>query len=341
MPTRSRATIHEVARLAKVGIGTVSRVLNNHPSVRRETRQRVELAMERLGYSPNPHARRVAGGRSYTVSVMLPFVGTEFYTRLIEGIETVLLEARYDIALFPLLSQARLERFLSSHTLAYQTDGLLVASYNLSELFPTGLLPTDRPVVFVDAQSPRYDSVYTDNRLGGQLAALHLAKFPGSFFAIKVEEELDQALSHTVFAERLAGFTAALKGAGYRLPTRHIFRTRLSAEGGRLALQHFMSLAPGPYTIFAGADLLAMGVLEEAQQRGLTVGRDVRVLGYDGQPWTEAHNLSTLTQPVEAMGARAARALLERLGGYGGPPRMLRLEPSLVARHSTLGRSAL
>ena len=83
---RKKPTIHDVAAKAGVGLGTVSRVLNDNPAVRHETRARVLRAMEELGYAPNPHARRIAGGRSYTVSVLLPFVATEFYRRLVEGI---------------------------------------------------------------------------------------------------------------------------------------------------------------------------------------------------------------------------------------------------------------
>ncbi|AEB12306.1 LacI family DNA-binding transcriptional regulator [Marinithermus hydrothermalis] len=330
-----KITIHEVAKHAGVGIGTVSRVINNHPSVRPETRARVLAAMEALGYTPNPHARRIAGGRSYTVSVMLPFIATEFYTRLVEGIERVLSEQRYDLALFPILTKRRLERFLTSHTLAYQTDGLIVASYNLAELFPGGHLPTDRPVVFVDAQSPRHDSVYLDNRLGGRIAAEYLMRFPGGLYAIGVEEELDQAFKNTGFAERIQGFQETLAQHNRPLPPRHVFKTRFSAEGGRLALQHFLRQGSPPFNIFATADLVALGVIEEAQRLKLNIGQDVRVLGFDGQPWTEAKGISTLMQPVEAMGERAATLLLERMEGHKGRPRSVRFEPILIERTST------
>ncbi|MBF6592955.1 MAG: LacI family DNA-binding transcriptional regulator [Thermaceae bacterium] len=335
MPPKRKPTIHEVAHLARVGIGTVSRVLNNNAAVRPETRARVQAAMDSLGYRPNPHARRVAGGRSYTVSVILPFVATEFYTRLVEGIERVLDQERYDIALFPLLSRGRLERYLESSTLAYQTDGLIIASYDLTELFGGNPLPTDRPVVFVDAHNTHYDSAYIDNYLGGSLAAAYLAPFKGDIFAVKLEEEIDRAFTNTVFAERLNGFSHKLAGLGRPLPESHVFTTRFSAEGGQLALRQFITLKPPPYNIFAGADLIALGVLEEAERQGLQVGHEVRILGYDGQPWTEARGLSTLVQPVEEMGAEAARMLLERIQGYRGGARGVRFEPTLVERSST------
>ncbi|WP_038047300.1 substrate-binding domain-containing protein [Thermus caliditerrae] len=333
--SKRKPTIHEVAARAGVGLGTVSRVLNNHPAVRPETRARVLRAMEELGYTPNPHARRIAGGRSYTVSVLLPFVATEFYRRLIEGIEGVLLEKRYDLALFPILSQARLRRYLESTTLAYLTDGLILASYDLTEHFEEGRLPTDRPVVLVDAQNPRYDSVYLDNFQGGYLAGEYLARFPGAVFAVKVEEEPDQAFRHTVFAQRMAGFQEALRRAGRPFIPEHLYTTRLSQDGGRLALRHFLEKSSPPINVFAGADQVALGVLEEAERLGLTVGREVRVLGFDGHPFTEEVGLSTIAQPVEAMGAKAAQLLLERMQGYAGAPREVRFEPVLLERAST------
>jgi len=332
---KKKPTIHEVAARAGVGLGTVSRVLNNHPAVRPETRARVLRAMEELGYTPNPHARRIAGGRSYTVSVLLPFVATEFYRRLIEGIESVLLEKRYDLALFPILSEARLRRYLESHTLAYLTDGLILASYDLTEHFEGGKLPTDRPVVLVDTKNPRYDSVYLDNFLGGHMAGTYLARFPGAIFAVKVEEEPDRAFRHTVFAERMAGFLEALKERGRPFPEDHLYTTRLSPEGGRLALRHFLEKSSPPLNVFAGADQVALGVMEEAERLGLTVGQEVRVLGFDGHPFAEEVGLSTIAQPVEAMGAKAAQLLLERMQGYAAPPREVRFEPLLIERAST------
>jgi len=332
---RSAPTIADVARKAGVGIGTVSRVINNSPAVRPETRAKVQAVMEELGYVPNPHARRIAGGRSYTVSVLLPFVGTEFYLRLIEGIEEELGAQRYDLALFPLLSRKRLERFLNSSALAYHTDGLIVASYDLSERFPGGHLPTDRPVVMVDAQSRAYDSAYLDNALGGRMAAEHLLELGGPIFAVQIEEELDRVFASTVFSSRLGGFREALAAAGRPLAPEHLYRTRLSAEGGQMALQRFLTLAEPPLNVFAAADVVALGVAEEAERRGLVVGRDVRVLGFDGQPWTAERGLSTLEQPVEAMGRAAARMLIERLQGAQPEPRERRFEPKLQVRAST------
>ncbi len=332
-----KLTIQQVAEAAGVGVGTVSRVLNNHKSVRIETRERVETAMRELGFIPNPHARRVAGGKSYTVSIILQVVGTDFYIRLLNGLEATLEAHRYDSALFPLLGRERLERYLNSSNLAYQSDGIVMASHNLGDLYPDGRLPTRQPVVIVDGFNPHYDSVFLDNRLGGQLAANALAAHSGDVYAISVHQELDEAFKTNVFSERMQGFYAQLEALGRRVPPDSTRTVVFNFENARMAARDLLTRATLPVNIFAAADLIALGVLEEAKALGLEVGRDVRVIGFDDHPWSAEQGLSTIRQPVEAMGVAAAESLIERLTGFAGEPRQVRFEPRLVERRSTLG----
>jgi LacI family transcriptional regulator len=288
-----------------------------------------------MGYMPNPHARRVAGGKSYTISIILPVISTDFYLRLLSGLEQTFEEHRYDSALFPLLGRERLERYLSSSTLAYQADGLVLASHNLAELYKDGQLPTRQPVVMVDAASPRYDSVFMDNRLGGELAARAMVGFDGSFHALTVHQPLDETLSSSAFPDRLAGFLGLLEANGRSLIDAHAHVVAFNLEGARAAAREILTRHAAPMNIFAAADLLALGVIEEAERVGLEIGRDVRLVGFDDHPWTEQRGLTTLHQPIEAMGAAAAELLLDRLNGYDGPPRQVRFEPRLVERGST------
>jgi LacI family transcriptional regulator len=338
----SKITIQDVAERAGVGVGTVSRVLNNHPSVRPATRARIMGAMDELGYTPNPHARRVAGGRSYTVSVTLPAVSTEFYVRLLDGIERALAAHRYDSALFPILSRERLTRYLSSNTLPYQADGLVLATHNLTELFAERKLPGGQPVVLVDVYSPDHDSAHLNNYLGGELAARHLAAFPGPIFALEVYQGLDEVFSSTVFAERLAGFRETLLALGRPFAADQALQISFSPDDARLAARQIIAragkLAPGEsLNIFAGADLLALAVLEEAERAGLCPGENLRLVGFDDHSWAAQRGLTTLHQPIEAMGAAAAELLIDRIEGFSGPARSVRFEPHLLARRSTLG----
>jgi LacI family transcriptional regulator len=331
-----KLTIQEVAEKAGVGVGTVSRVLNNHKSVRPETRERVLRSMQELGFIPNPHARRVAGGKSYTVSIILQVVGTEFYIRLLSGLERTLEAHRYDSALFPLLGRERLERYLNSSTLAYQSDGIVMASHNLGDLYAEGKLPTRQPVVIVDGINAHYDSVFLDNRLGGELAARALAALDGDILAISVHQELDEVFKNNVFDERMHGFFNTLETLGRHVKPENTRTVSFTSESARVAARDLLSNITTPVNIFASADLIALGVLDEARTLGLEIGRDVRVIGFDDHPWARERGLSTIHQPVEAMGAAAAELLVERLSGYEGAPRRVRFEPRLIERASTL-----
>jgi LacI family transcriptional regulator len=332
-----KLTIQEVANKAGVGVGTVSRVLNNHKSVRPETRERVTIAMQELGFIPNPHARRVAGGRSYSVSIILQVIGTEFYIRLLSGLEKTLETHRYDSALFPLLGRERLERYLNSSTLAYQSDGIVMASHNLGDLYPDGKLPTRQPVVIVDGYSQHYDSVFLDNQLGGELAAKALAALDGEIYAISVHQDLDEVFKSTVFQDRMRGFKDAFETLNRPVADTKIQTITFDLISARIAAQQIFETATSfPINIFAAADLLALAVLDEAKTRNLEIGKDVRVIGFDDHPWAQERGLTTLHQPVEAMGATAAELLIERLSGYNGVPRKVRFEPRLIERRSTM-----
>lgn len=211
-----KPTIQDVARQAGVGVGTVSRVLNNHAAVKGVTRETVLKAIADLDYTPNPHARRIAGGKSYTISVLLPVLTTEFYVRLLDGLEHAFQEARYDVAIFPLLDRSRLERYLRSHTLAYQADGLVMATYNLTQLLTERQVRTQQPTVLVDAHAEDSDCAYMDNVTGGRMAGEYAVTLPGNLHAIWVETELDQLFTTRVFEERRAGFMEAVQAGAAR-----------------------------------------------------------------------------------------------------------------------------
>jgi LacI family transcriptional regulator len=332
-------TIQDVATLAGVGVGTVSRVLNNHPSVRPETRARIEAAMEELGYTPNPHARRVAGGRSYSVAVILPVIATEFYTRLLDGLERVFSENRYDTALFPILNEERLVRYLSSNALAFQADGVVLATHNISELYPDRRLPTRHPVVLVDAFTCDGDCAYLDNVLGGRMVGDLVARLDGEYHVLTVEQPLDRAFTSTVFADRLRGFTEALQASGRDAGSVQVHSIAFNQDAARAAFANLVKESGLPVNVFAPADYLAEGVLLECERLGLRPGCDVRLVGFDDHPWAERRGLTTVRQPVEAMGEAAATLLLERLSGQQGAPRQVRFAPLLVERASTAASS--
>jgi DNA-binding LacI/PurR family transcriptional regulator len=132
------------------------------------------------------------------------------------------------------------------------------------------------------------------------------------------------------------GFFETLESLGRHVAPSNVRTVSFTLESARVAARDLLSSVTPPVNVFASADLIALGVLEEARALGLEVGRDVRVIGFDDHPWSRERGLSTIHQPVEAMGAAAAELLVERLSGYEGAPRRVRFEPRLIERASTM-----
>jgi LacI family transcriptional regulator len=316
-------------------------VVNGYPDVSEETRARVLETIEALGYKPNRAARVFRTGRTQTISVILPMVATDFYNRLVNSIDAELAQYDYDAALFPLLSQRRLERYRDSSALPYHADGLLISSLNPDDLFPEGVIPAALPTVLIDIHHPKYDTVTLDNVKGGYLAGQHIAARPAKTFAIMIEERFNTPFASGVFRDRLAGFKQALHDAGQELPDENIITVEFSWDGGRIATLEILKRHRGPLNIFASCDLLARGVLDELSQHGLSVGKGVRLIGFDDQPWAESYGLCTIRQPIEAMGAAAVNFLLQRMSQ---PDRELihqGFEPRLVVRPSSRGGESI
>lgn len=332
-----RVTILHVAERAGVVPSTVSRVLNNYPDVSEETRARVLEAVEALGFRPNQSARGLRRGRTDSVSVLLPRVDADFYARLVTAIDAALERHHLTLALYPLLTEERLARYRQEDAPPYQADALLLVSMDPDKLYG-GPPPTRAPIVLLDATNPRYDSVTVDNTRGGYLAAQHLLERPSEVYVLLVEEFFSTPFASGVFQQRLEGFRQGLHEAGRVLEDGNVITTEFSWGGGRVAARQILERGRAPVSIFATCDLMARGVIDEATALGLKVGEDVRVIGFDNQPWAEELELSTVHQPVEELGEAAVELLLQRMKNPSLPPRHVQYTPSLVRRASTLGR---
>ena len=331
----ARPTIQDVARHANVKVSTVSRVLNGYPDVAKATRARVLATIEQLHYVPSRTARGFRTGRTQSVSIMLPMIGTEFYNRLIAAVDQALADHDYDAALFPMLNEKRLERYLRPDALPYQTDGMLFASLNPDWLFPQAKVPAPLPAVLIDAYHAAYDTVTVDNFGGAYEATRHLLERPAETFAVMVEERYDTPFSSGVFLERLKGFRQALEDAGLPATDENVVTVEFEREAGQGALASILERSRKPVNIIASCDLLARGVLDELSRRNLRLGRDVRLAGFDDQPWADAVGLTTVRQPIEGLGTTAVELLLQRLDDREREVQHRELKTQLVVRHST------
>jgi LacI family transcriptional regulator len=145
----------------------------------------------------------------------------------------------------------------------------------------------------------------------------------------------DTPFASGVFIERRKGFRRAVEAAGETFSEDRVLSVEFSRGGGRDALRNILERTAPPVSVFASCDLVAHGVMDEAADRGLELGRHVRLVGFDDQPWTEEAGLSTVHQPIEHMGALAARLLLRRLEDPSSELIHEEVVPRLIRRGSS------
>ena len=335
------ATIRDVARLAEVGLGTVSRVINDSPQVSKATRSRVHKAISELNYVPNPTARRLSLGRTMTIAAITPFFTRPSITERLRGIENSLAESEYDLIIFNVETVARRDELIREVPRRERVDGVLILSLSPCDEDVPILEKADVPIVLVDANHPsltRLNRVIVDDVEGGRVATHHLIEL-GHRRIGYISDFLDNAFNFTSSRYRFQGYRQALSGAG--IPFRSEYHGQ--SEHGRYEAERLVKIMLNyedrPTAIFAASDTQAMGVLEAARDLGLRVPDDLSVIGYDDIEVAEYLGLTTVRQLLFESGQRAVEILLESFEQTLAEPLCEVLPTELIIRKTTSSRS--
>jgi DNA-binding LacI/PurR family transcriptional regulator len=326
------STIASVAALAGVGVGTVSRVLNDSTAVSGSTRMRVLEAIEALDYEPSAAARALSTGRTSTIGVLAPFFTEPSVVERLRGATRRLAEAGYQVSLLDVERPEQGEKALRSLSVKGRVDGLLVVSLPPTPAQLERLAAAGVPVVLVDRRAEGAPSVYIDDEAGGRLATEHLLELGHRRIAFVGDIE-DGPFGFTSSAARRRGYEAALRDAGVE-PRRDLVRLGPHRrDAARAATRDLLALAEPPTAVFAASDHQALGAVEAARAAGLEVPRRLSVIGFDDVELARYCGLTTVAQPLEESGALGAEALLTTLAG--GTPRSVELRLELQARTTT------
>ncbi|WBB80632.1 LacI family DNA-binding transcriptional regulator [Micromonospora sp. WMMD882] len=333
-PEARAAVMSDVARLAGVSHQTVSRVLNNHPSVREETRQRVLRAVHQLNYRPNALARGLAGRRSRVIGVIS--FDTILYgpAATLLGVERAARAAGYGISIVTLerLDRAGVASAIDALTEQSVAGVVLIAPMLTAAVAVSGL-PTGVPAVVVESgRAGELPSVSVDQVTGARLAVEHLLSL-GHETVWHIAGPRDWLEAR----DRMDGWRLALEVAGRRTPP------ALTGDWSpRAGYEIGQSLADRPEVtaVFCANDHQALGLLRSLHQRGVRVPQDVSVVGFDDIPEAEylSPPLTTVRQDFDEVGRRCVATLLESFGEANGHPIDRRVEPTLVVRASSGGR---
>lgn len=338
VPPKPRPSIQDVARLAGVSLGTVSNVLNSPNRVKPATIEKVQRAIEQLGFVRNDAARQLKAGRSNTVGVVVFDAGNPFFAELARGAEDAAANNNYSVLLGNSDHKYERERHYLQLFDEQRMAGVLVSPTNdiydqISELRSHG---TQTVVVDRKADSDRCCSVSVDDFAGGKLAVQHLLDIGRRKIAF-----VGGPVTIQQVADRLAGAMAAVKKFGPSANITVIESENMSVLAGRAVGQALVQGEPAdrPDAIFAANDLLALGLVQAfAFQAKISIPGDIALIGYDDIDFAEAAvvPLSSVRQPARLIGSTALVMVLDEIDNPSTHRhQQVTFQPELVIRAST------
>ncbi len=330
------ATIRDVARAAGVGLGTVSRVLNNSPLVSPSTRQRVLDVIAELHYSPSQIARSFALGKTLTVATIAPFFTRPSVVERLRGIEATLAGHGYNLVVFNVETATRRDACLRDVPKADRCDAVVIISLTPHPEEVAALLATSLPVVLVDTAAEGLYGIGIDDIASGELATRHLLELGHRQIAfIGDAREYTATFNFTSSWDRHRGYLRALKAIGIvGRPEYERFGFHGRYEARVLARQ-LLQLPEPPTAIFAASDTQALGVLEAARDLDIAVPDELSVMGFDDIDVAEYLGLTTIRQPLYESGAIGAELVFSLLARQQPSATIERLPVELIHRATT------
>lgn len=336
---KGRVTITDLARELKIAPSTVSRALNDHPAIKRETKEAVQRLAQQWDYQPNFLALSLLRKRSNTIGVVVPEITSHFFSAIITGIQDVIAPSEYNIMICLTNESFEEETVIIKKLLKMQVDGVLVSPASATEDFDhfRALQKNGIPVVVFDRDCPGFeaDKVLVDDYAGAFQAVQYLIQT-----GCKKIAHLGGPLNLSTTKHRLQGYLDALEEGNLPICKEHIAHVQgFSHEDGLEPTMELLTSANRPDAIFAMNDNIAISAMHVARKLGFEVPEDISIIGFDDEPHSSFFrpSLSTVWQPVYSLGMLSARIVLHRLKEEGAqkPFREEVFKPELMIRDSS------
>lgn len=332
----SDLTLEDIARQAGVSRSTVSRVVNDHPNVSDDVRQRVLAVIQSTGYTPNVAARTLASQRSWMIGLVLTrsvsfFFVDPYFPRLTQGIAQASNYYNYTLALFLVGNRDDEQKIFPRVSRKGLLDGLIVQSGIVGDQLIDRLINSNIPVVVAGRpfQSDSVSFIDIDNVTAAYTAVSHLIRL-GYQRIGTITGQTDS----TVGIDRKQGYLKALADRGRNLDDSLIVESDFTEEGGYYAMKQL--LPNNPDAVFAASDLMALGAMRAVRDAGLNIPEDVAFVGFDDIPQAKMPDpqLTTIRQQVDQFGFKAVEILIDLIENGIMPARRVIMEAELIIRGS-------
>jgi LacI family transcriptional regulator len=327
-----RIKLSDVARDAGVSPATASRAIAQPDLLSAETLAKVRASALRLGYLPDGAARALASGRSMTIGAIVPTLDSAIFARAMQAMQSKLAQQGYLLLIASHEGNAAAEAQAVRALLARGVDGLMLVGAEHAAETTAMLRSAGVPIVLAWCSDGEFPSVAIDNVLAGRLAAEHLIGLG--------HRRIGMITGDLRFNDRqrgrLQGVRAAMAAAGLAFPGQLHSEQAMTLAGGRMGCARLLELEEPPTALIGGIDLHAIGCMEEAHARGLSVPQGLSVIGIDGLDMS-AHvspSLTTVHLPIGRIGEMVAQTLMALVAGRQVETDVL-LPVELVVRRST------
>lgn len=308
--SNKKINIYDVAEKANVGIGTVSRVINNSEKVKDKTREKVLKVMQELNYRPNKVAQNLARQKANAVAVIVPSFIDHFFVEVLKGIQDALQEENIDLILYKIdLDENRMRKILEI-VHSKKVDGIALITMDVSQTEHEELKKSGIPIVIADEYSPDFHSIYFDDVKGAKKAINYLIEIGHKKISF-----INGDINSLHGQKRLQGVREAFKENDIEINQELIKDGNFYTVDGYKSMQEILALPEEkwPTSVFAASDNQAIGVLQAMEEKELKAPEDIAVVGYDNIELAKYLKITTIWQPMYQLGHLAIEVLLKAI----------------------------
>jgi LacI family transcriptional regulator len=333
-----KITIYDLAKTLGVSAGTVSRSLNDHPSISQKTKLKVIAMANELGYKTNKFAVNLSKQKSNTIGVIVPKLNSIFMSTVLAGIEKIANEAGYNLIISQSLESMEKEKINAKTLYDSGVDALLVSlAYDTANFDHFAHYVRNKiPLLFIDRvhNLPNCSTIIINNRLAGFEATEHLIT-KGCKNLLYVGGNTKR----NVYLDRLQGFREALEKHQLKFDKSHYLESDLSPDDVDAVIKYMGNLKNPVDGLFIASDNFAVHIMKALKKENYKIPQDIKIVGFNNDPISDlvTPTLTTINYPGYEMGILAGQSVISQLNGSINlqPANSITLRHQLIVREST------